>query len=50
MISLHGSFTSKIDRLDPRFLEILKASARLARKDPTLWGSDAEQDANVRLN
>ncbi|MDP1721168.1 MAG: glucose-6-phosphate isomerase [Candidatus Nanopelagicaceae bacterium] len=50
MISIRGPLTSKIDSLDPRFTEIVAASARLAKKDPTLWGKDAETEAKVRLN
>lgn len=50
MISVHGSITSKIDPLDPRFTRIVEASARLAQKDATLWGPDAQAEAIVRLN
>lgn len=50
MISLHGSFTSKVDLRDPRFVAIFNASTRLAKKESALWGPDAEKDAEVRLN
>lgn len=50
MISIHGPLTSKIDPLDPRFTKIVEASARLAKKDATLWGPDAQAEAKVRLN
>lgn len=50
MISIHGPLASKIDTLDPRFIEIVKASERLAKKDATLWGKDAETEAKIRLN
>ncbi|HUW87913.1 MAG TPA: hypothetical protein VMW30_06025 [Candidatus Paceibacterota bacterium] len=50
MISIHGPLTSKIDPLDPRFTKIVEASARLAKKDVTLWGPDAQAEAKVRLN
>ena len=50
MISIHGPITSKIDLLDPRFTKIVDASARLAKKDATLWGPDAQAEAKVRLN
>ncbi|MFA5918582.1 MAG: glucose-6-phosphate isomerase [Candidatus Nanopelagicaceae bacterium] len=50
MISIHGPLTSKIDPLDPRFTRIVEASARLAKKDVTLWGKEAEAEAKIRLN
>ena len=50
MISIHGSYISKIDKLDPRFTALVEASARLAKKDYSLWGSHAEAEARIRLN
>ena len=50
MISIHGSLISKIDQLDPRFIALIEASARLAKKDPSLWGPKATAEAQVRLN
>ena len=50
MISIHGSLISKIDQLDPRFITLVEASARLVKKDPSLWGPKAEAEAQVRLN
>ncbi len=50
MISIHGSYISKIDQLDPRFTALVEASARLAKKDYSLWGSQAEAEARIRLN
>ena len=50
MISLHGSQTSKIDPYDPRFLALVDASQRIAAKDSSLWGSDAQSEAAIRLN
>ena len=50
MISMHGSLTSKIDRLDPRFLALVNASERIAAKDSTLWGPAAREEAALRLN
>jgi len=50
MISIRGPFTSRIDPLDPRFTQIVDASVRLAKKDATLWGPDAQAEARVRLN
>lgn len=50
MISVHGSLTSKIDRFDPRYLALVEASARVAKKDPDTWGPDARAEAAIRLN
>jgi glucose-6-phosphate isomerase len=50
MITLRGSLTSKIDQLDPRFIALVSASERLAKKDPSLWGTEAEAEAATRLN
>ncbi|MBI3428736.1 MAG: hypothetical protein HY050_01480 [Actinobacteria bacterium] len=50
MISIHGSLISRIDQLNPRFIELVEANARLAEKDPTLWGPKAAADAPTRLN
>jgi glucose-6-phosphate isomerase len=50
MITLHGSLTSKIDRLDPRYIALADASLRLAKKDAHLWGPSAATEAAIRLN
>jgi glucose-6-phosphate isomerase len=50
MIAIRGSLTSKIDPLDPRFIEIANASERLAVKDSSLWGEAAAMEAKQRLN
>lgn len=50
MIAIHGSYISKIDHLDPRFIALVEASARLADKDYSLWGSRAAAEARIRLN
>ncbi|CAB4664385.1 MAG: hypothetical protein F2704_03920 [Actinobacteria bacterium] len=50
MIHLHGTYISKIDFLDSKFHALVEASARLAKKDFTLWGSAAEDEARMRLN
>lgn len=50
MILLHGSETSKIDPIDPRFLALVKASEKIAAKDINLWGPAARDEASVRLN
>ncbi len=50
MISIHGSQTSKIDRFDPRYLSLVKASLRISSKDADTWGPTARDEAAVRLN
>lgn len=50
MISIHGPAVSKVDRLDPRYLDLVSANRRLARKDATLWGNSAATEAANRLN
>ncbi len=50
MISLHGKATSLVDRLDPRFIALMDANEKLARKDSLLWGPQAAPEAATRLN
>ncbi|MBC7463240.1 MAG: hypothetical protein H7227_03150 [Actinobacteria bacterium] len=50
MISIHGPAVSKVDRLDPRYINLLSANRRLAKKDATLWGAAAAKEAENRLN
>lgn len=50
MIRVHGSLTSKIDRLDPRFIALVEASERLSKKDAALWGPQAAHEAALRLD
>ena len=50
MIATRGSLTSKIDQLDPRFIDLVEASQRLIEKDASLWGQDAQAEAIERLN
>jgi hypothetical protein len=50
MITLRGSLTSKIDRLDPRFIALAQASAQLTNKNADLWGPAASAEAAIRLN
>ena len=50
MISIHGPYISKVDQLDPRFTALVEASARLAKKDSSLWGAEAAAEAGIRLN
>ncbi len=50
MISLHGTMSSKVDHLDPRFLALVEASQKIMEKDPGLWGEAARAEATFRLN
>ena len=50
MTKLSGNSISSIDRNDARYLALLAAHERLARKDSTLWGPEAAIEAAVRLN
>jgi len=50
MMRLSGSIISKIDRTDPRYLELIEFHKRLSRKDSSIWGAEADIEAAVRLN
>ena len=50
MIKLSGNAISKIDRNDVRYKALTAFHARLATKDPTIWGSAAQAEASIRLN
>ena len=50
MTKLSGNSISAIDRRDTRYLNLLAAHERLAKKDPSLWGAEAATEAAVRLN
>lgn len=50
MIKLSGPLVSKIDRNSNLYKKLNDASARLAKKDATLWGVAAESEAAIRLN
>ena len=50
MTQLTGHSLSKIDRNDSRYQGLMEFHARLARKDPTIWGANAQAEATVRLN
>ena len=50
MSKLSGNSISSIDRTDARYLALLAAHERLARKDASLWGSEAAIEAAVRFN
>lgn len=50
MSSLSGRRVSQIDRSDPRYIALREVHNRLALKDPSIWGSDAQAEAMLRLN
>ncbi len=50
MISIRGSLTSKIDKMDPRFRALVEASDQIAAKNPNIWGASAALEAGMRLN
>lgn len=50
MSSLSGRIISQIDRSDPRYLALRELHNRLALKDSSMWGSDAQAEAMLRLN
>ena len=50
MIKLSGPLLSKIDRESHTYKKLSQANSRLAKKDHTLWGKDAEAEAAIRLN
>ena len=50
MIKLSGPLVEKIDRGSELYKKLSAANTRLAVKDSTLWGSDAQAEASIRLN
>jgi len=50
MISIKGTSLSKIDRSSARYKALQEFHERLKRKDSTIWGSDAQAEASIRLN
>lgn len=50
MIKLSGPLTEKIDRSSDLYKKLSAANSKLAKKDPTLWGPAAEEEAAIRLN
>ncbi|MDP1851314.1 MAG: glucose-6-phosphate isomerase [Candidatus Planktophila sp.] len=50
MRSLSGRVISQIDRSDPRYVALLAFHNRLALKDPSMWGLEAQAEAILRLN
>jgi hypothetical protein len=50
MIKISGHAIKNIDRSDVRYVALTQVHARLAKKDPTIWGPSAQAEASVRLN
>ena len=50
MSSLSGRTISQINRSDPRYVALREFHSRLALKDSSLWGSEAQAEAMLRLN
>jgi glucose-6-phosphate isomerase len=50
MISISGNKVAKIDRTSPQYINLLGFHQRLMKKDSTIWGSEAQAEAAIRLN
>ena len=50
MIKISGHAIKNIDRSDARYVALTQVHARLAKKDPTIWGQAAQAEASIRLN
>ncbi len=50
MISIAGKSLKTIDRSDARYKELADVHLRLAAKDSTIWGAEAQAEALIRLN
>lgn len=50
MITLKGKLLDAIDRNSKLYRDLQLVNARLAKKDPTIWGPAAEAEAAIRLN
>ena len=50
MIRVSGSAVGRIDRSCPEYKALLDAHSKLAKKDTTLWGKQAQAEAAIRLN
>jgi glucose-6-phosphate isomerase len=50
MIKLSGPLVENIDRGSELYKKLSAANARLAVKDSTLWGPNAQAEASIRLN
>ena len=50
MIKASGNAINNVDRNDPRYKALLAIHERLVKKDPTIWGADAQAEAAIRLN
>jgi glucose-6-phosphate isomerase len=50
VIELAGEYCGRIDRESALYRKLSEANARLAKKDPNLWGEKASTEAKIRLN
>ena len=50
MISLKGNSLSKIDRTSAKYKALQGFHERLKTKDSTIWGTQAQAEASIRLN
>jgi glucose-6-phosphate isomerase len=50
MIRVSGGAVGRIDRSCPEYKALLDAHSKLAKKDTTLWGKQAQAEAAIRLN
>jgi glucose-6-phosphate isomerase len=50
MISLKGNSLSMIDRTSAKYKALQAFHERLKTKDSTIWGSQAQAEASIRLN
>ena len=50
MISIKGTALSKIDRSSTQYKALQAFHERLKQKDSTIWGSEAQAEAAIRLN
>ena len=50
MIKISGEAIAKVNRSDSKYSELLAIHKRLASKDSTIWGIEAQAEAAIRLN
>ena len=49
-IKLSGAALTKLDKSSTVYADLAAIAPRLAAKDHTLWGTEAEAEARIRLN
>ena len=47
MIKISGSAIAKVDRGDAKYAELLAIHKRLASKDSTIWGAEAQAEVGA---